>query len=112
MSCAVCWPQGKVFRLDSDALSERRAGEETCCRNSRAPHPAVLWARRWWRRGTTFPDVTLVVVADADTALYVPDFRAAERTFQLLTQVAGRAGRGQKAGPCGGPDLESRRALY
>src|SRR5262249_41472775 len=49
-------------------------------------------------KGLDFPEVTLVGVINADIALHLPDFRAAERTFQLVTQVAGRSGRGEKGG--------------
>ena len=90
-------PEGKVFRLDSDALTSQTRLRALLREFSEA-HPGVLVGTQMVAKGHDFPDVTLVVVADADTALYVPDFRAAERTFQLLTQVAGRAGRGQKAG--------------
>jgi len=87
----------RIYRLDSDVLTSgtrvRSVLEEFA-----ASHPAVLVGTQMVAKGHDFPEVTLVVVADADTALYTPDFRAAERTFQLLIQVSGRAGRAERPG--------------
>lgn len=90
-------PSEQVFRMDSDVLTSAKRLESVLGSFSDA-RPAVLVGTQMVAKGHDFPDVTLVLVADADTGLYVPDFRAAERTFQLVTQVAGRAGRAGRPG--------------
>lgn len=90
-------PRDQVFRLDSDVVTRAAKAVEILGRFAQA-RPAVLVGTQMVAKGHDFPHVTLVLVADADTGLYVPDFRAAERTFQLLTQVAGRAGRADAPG--------------
>jgi primosomal protein N' (replication factor Y) len=90
-------PHEYVFRLDSDVLTSG-ARVQAVLEAFASKRPAVLVGTQMVAKGHDFADVTLVVVADADTGLYVPDFRAAERTFQLITQVAGRAGRAKRPG--------------
>jgi primosomal protein N' (replication factor Y) len=90
-------PHEQVFRLDSDVLTSGTR-VQAILEAFDSARPAVLVGTQMVAKGHDFPDVTLVVVADADTGLYIPDFRAAERTFQLLTQAAGRAGRAERPG--------------
>jgi primosomal protein N' (replication factor Y) len=90
-------PHEQVFRMDSDVLTSGERVRAILGAFAEA-RPGVLVGTQMVAKGHDFPEVTLVVVADADTGLYVPDFRATERTFQLLTQVAGRAGRAQRPG--------------
>jgi primosomal protein N' (replication factor Y) len=86
-----------VFRLDADAASGRGAILDLLRRFERAPS-GVLVGTQMVAKGHDFPDVTLGVVLDADATLRFPDFRAEERTFSLVAQLAGRSGRGSKAG--------------
>ena len=91
------FPEAIVARMDADTMAERGAHERVLSA-FRRKHIDVLIGTQMIAKGLDFPDVTLVGVVSADTGLFVPDYRAAERTFQLLHQVAGRAGRGEKAG--------------
>jgi primosomal protein N' (replication factor Y) len=93
----AAFPGARVDRLDRDRATRRRAvaGVLTAFE---AGETDVLVGTQMIAKGHDFPRVTLVGVVDADVGLGLPDFRAAERTFQLLTQVAGRAGRAELAG--------------
>ncbi|MEW5773472.1 MAG: primosomal protein N' [Thermodesulfobacteriota bacterium] len=95
---AAALPPGTgVLRLDRD--STRRPGRmEEILSDFAAGKARVLVGTQMLSKGHHFPDVTLVAVADGDIGLNLPDYRAAERTFQLLVQVSGRAGRGGKPG--------------
>jgi primosomal protein N' (replication factor Y) len=90
-------PGARVARLDRDAIRRRGALTELLSR-FRAGSLDVLVGTQMIAKGHDFPRVTLVGVISADVGLGLADFRASERTFQLLTQVAGRAGRGEQAG--------------
>ena len=90
-------PNGKTLRMDTDTTSTRHAYEEMLGAFRRR-EADVLLGTQMVTKGHDFPDVTLVGVLMADTSLYLDDYRAAERTFSMLTQVVGRAGRSGKAG--------------
>jgi primosomal protein N' (replication factor Y) len=86
-----------VFRLDADTTQTKDAVPELLARFHAAPR-GLLLGTQMVAKGHDFPDVTLGVVLDADSTLRFPDFRAEERTFALIAQLAGRAGRGPKGG--------------
>ena len=86
-----------VIRLDADSASRKGSAAELL-RQFQAAESGVLVGTQMVAKGHDFPDVTLGVVIDADATLRFPDFRAEERTFQLVTQLAGRAGRGARSG--------------
>jgi primosomal protein N' (replication factor Y) (superfamily II helicase) len=91
------FPFVKIARLDRDIGSSRSAYEKAY-RAFAARQLDVLVGTQIIAKGFDFPAVTLVGVVDADISLHLPDFRAAERTFQLMAQVAGRTGRGEQGG--------------
>src|SRR5438477_731536 len=94
---AYIFPKATVRRMDADSMTRKEAYRETL-RNFRAGKIDILVGTQMIAKGLHFPNVTLVGIINADLSLHLPDFRAGERTFQLLTQVAGRAGRGETAG--------------
>ena len=91
------FPDSPVLRMDSDTMRKPGSHEEAFNR-FRAGEIKILLGTQMIAKGLDFPNVTLVGVINADTALHFPDFRAAERTFQLVTQVAGRTGRSERGG--------------
>ncbi len=91
------FPQARTLRWDRDVTGTRGMHEIILDRFARR-EADILIGTQMLAKGLDLPLVTLVGVVAADTALYLPDFRAAERTFQLLTQVAGRAGRTPRGG--------------
>jgi len=91
------FPQARVLRWDKDAIT-RRYGHEELLEDFRDRKADVLVGTQMIAKGLDLPQVTLAGVINADTGLNFPDFRSGERTFQLLCQVAGRAGRGVRAG--------------
>ncbi len=94
---AQMMPTARIERMDSDT-SGLRGARARMLAELRAGEIDILVGTQMITKGFDFPGVTLAAVVNADLALNMPDFRSAERTFQLLTQIAGRAGRGERAG--------------
>jgi primosomal protein N' (replication factor Y) len=90
-------PHARIVRIDADTMRRRHAFREHLAA-FRQGKIDVLVGTQMIAKGLDFPNVTLVGLLDADLSMHLPDFRAAERTFQLLVQVSGRAGRGDRAG--------------
>jgi primosomal protein N' (replication factor Y) (superfamily II helicase) len=93
----VKFPEYELFRMDSDTMKGRDSHEKALSAFKRGDID-ILLGTQMIAKGLDFPNVTLVGVLSADTIINLPDFRASERTFQLLSQVAGRTGRGSKGG--------------
>jgi primosomal protein N' (replication factor Y) len=93
----LLFPALRVARIDRDTTAKRRAFEQSLSDFS-AGRIDTLVGTQMLAKGHDFPNVTLVGVVSVDAGLALPDFRSAERTFQLITQVAGRAGRGDRPG--------------
>jgi primosomal protein N' (replication factor Y) len=91
------FPKARIKRMDADAMTRKDSYREAL-HAFRAGKIDILVGTQMIAKGLHFPNVTLVGIINADLALHMPDFRSGERTFQLLTQVAGRAGRGEAEG--------------
>ncbi|MGY3765527.1 primosomal protein N' [Vagococcus vulneris] len=90
-------PTARIIRMDVDT-TRKKGSHQKLLDKVAAGEADILLGTQMIAKGLDFPNVTLVGVLNADTALNLPDFRSSERTFQLLTQVSGRAGRGEKSG--------------
>ncbi|QSH42174.1 primosomal protein N' [Lentisphaerota bacterium ZTH] len=94
---AALFSKARIERMDSDTM-RKASSYETVLNRFKRGEIDILIGTQMIAKGLHFPNVTLVGILNADQGLYIPDFRADERTFQLLTQVAGRAGRGDVRG--------------
>jgi primosomal protein N' (replication factor Y) len=90
-------PRARVERMDSDTMAKKNRFRQVLT-DFRLGRLDILVGTQMIGKGLDFPNVTLVGLIDADLSMHVPDFRANERTFQLLVQVAGRSGRGERSG--------------
>ena len=91
------YPHARVIRMDLDTTTKKNSHEKIIDNFSKHQYD-ILVGTQMIAKGLDFPEVTLVGVINADSALNIPDFRSSERTFQLLCQVSGRAGRSDKSG--------------
>ncbi|EHJ55774.1 primosomal protein N' [Streptococcus urinalis FB127-CNA-2] len=91
------FPQARISRMDVDTTRQKGSHEKILTQFGKGESD-ILLGTQMIAKGLDFPNVTLVGVLNADTSLNLPDFRSSERTFQLLMQVAGRAGRAEKSG--------------
>ncbi len=96
-SLTKLFPKARIHRMDSDTMTRKDSYREVLG-DFRTGKIDILLGTQMIAKGLDFPNVTLVGILNADLGLHLPDFRAGERTFQLLTQVAGRAGRGDVEG--------------
>jgi primosomal protein N' (replication factor Y) (superfamily II helicase) len=98
LETARAFPQARILRWDSDVIRSRGQSHRSVFDKFKAGKADILIGTQMIAKGLDFPGVTLVGIICADIALNLPDFRAGERTFQLLSQVSGRAGRGTSGG--------------
>ena len=90
-------PEARVIRMDVDTTG-RKGSHERLLKDFQEGKADILLGTQMIAKGLDFPNITLVGVLSADTMLHLPDFRSSEKTFQLLTQVSGRAGRHELPG--------------